>query len=937
MKSKLIVKLLYALVLITLSSVNIYAQAGKIAGKVTDIKTGETLIGLSVKISGTTKGSITDVEGRYSIPALAPGKYIIDFSYIGYSTKSISDVEVVDGQVTTLNVAMEQPSEGKRLQEVVIKGSAKRESVNTLYAQQKNSIAISDGISADVIRKSPDRNTSEVLKRVSGTTIQDNKFVIIRGLSDRYNTSMLDNAPLPSTEPNRKAFSFDIIPSSLIENIIINKTATPDLPGDFAGGAIQILTREIPDQNFFNFSIGEGYNSNSTGKKFISGERGGLDFLGFDNGDRQLPASFPGTMELAKQSEQQKLNSQLQLKNLFSNRNTTALPSQNIQMAIGKNYRTESSNVYGGIFSVNYRNGFSITNPFRSYNQSFVYNDDQYKYTTSLGLLANFGYSFKNSKISFKNIYNRNFDDLYTVRSGVNAATTRDVNFYAIDLLQKSLFNTEVDGTHKLSDNGARLKWSLSYGNIINNQPDQKKMLYSRPQGSNEPMRADVTGSSIGRENARFYSDLNENIYSTSATFSLPVRLFKEKSTLKFGASGQLRERSFDARLLGSTLRSDNSGSLNDSISKLPIDQLFNSDLVKSGVYRILELTSATDRYDAHAFTGAGYAMLDNKLTKNLRMVWGLRVENFLQSIDNTEVDQSNLDILPSVNFTYSLTEKANLRASYSKTVARPEFRELAPFAYYDYELSALSYGNKNTERTQIDNVDLRYEFYPSPGQIISVSAFFKNFEKPIEPTIFDKNSSLERSYQNASNAKNYGIEAEIRRSLDFIPGFGNNLQAYTNVAVIKSEVRFVSLADGTAGEGLEKRPLAGQSPYVINAGLTYSSSNNKLAFNALYNRIGRRINAVGGTSFPTIWENPRDQIDFQASYKVLKNKGELKLNLADILNQNVTFYQDWNLDKSYTPGKKAYNSFLGYEIGDETIGKYKPGVNASLSFSYRF
>ncbi|QJB41505.1 carboxypeptidase-like regulatory domain-containing protein [Chitinophaga oryzae] len=263
----------------------------KLTGKVTDKKTGEALIGVTIVVQGTGKGAVTDVEGRYAFN-MEPGTYTLDFKYMGYQTKSISDVIVKAGQPTSLDIIMDEPK-SKELQEVVIRGSFKQETINALYAAQKNNAVVSDGISADLIKKSPDKNTGEVLKRVSGTSIQDNKFVVVRGLSERYNTTLMNNAQMPSTEPDKKAFSFDIIPSGLIDNITIYKTASPDLPGDFAGGAVKVSTKDFPDQRFLDLSLSTGYNTQTTFKDFYTAPpKGKYDFLGFDDGSRALPNAY---------------------------------------------------------------------------------------------------------------------------------------------------------------------------------------------------------------------------------------------------------------------------------------------------------------------------------------------------------------------------------------------------------------------------------------------------------------------------------------------------------------------------------------------------------------------------------------------------------------------------------------------------------------------
>ncbi|HEY0895356.1 MAG TPA: carboxypeptidase regulatory-like domain-containing protein, partial [Sphingobacteriaceae bacterium] len=293
MKRNLIFRIFGLVFWFGLLTMHAFPQAtGKLTGQVTDKKSGEKLIGLTVKVNGTTMGASTNVEGRYTLSGLPPGDYRITLSYIGYHTKNITGIRVEAGQSTTVDAVMEDAGI-QSLKEVVVTASVRRESLNGLYARQRNSSSISDGISADQIRRSADKNTSDVLKRVSGASIQDNKFVIVRGLADRYNTTTLNNAALPSSEPDRKAFSFDIVPSNLVDNVIINKTAQPDLPGDFSGGVVQIATKDFPEENFMSLSYGTTVNSQSSFSPMLSGPRGKYDWLGFGSGDRQLPPNFP--------------------------------------------------------------------------------------------------------------------------------------------------------------------------------------------------------------------------------------------------------------------------------------------------------------------------------------------------------------------------------------------------------------------------------------------------------------------------------------------------------------------------------------------------------------------------------------------------------------------------------------------------------------------
>ncbi|WP_345329001.1 TonB-dependent receptor [Mucilaginibacter defluvii] len=920
--------LIVVLLTLSLSAGNLFAQStGKIAGKIIDQKTSETLIGATVMVQGTTKGVATNVDGQYTL-TLAPGHYAVVIKYVGYQTKSISDVVVKANAVTNLDVTLSE-SASNALGEVVVKATYKQASVASLYAVQKNNASISDGISSELIRRTPDRSTSDVLKRVSGTTIQDNKFVVVRGLSDRYNNALLDGTPLPSTEANRKAFSFDIVPSNLIDNIVITKTATPDIPADFAGGTVQISTKDIPDQNFMSFGAGYSYNSLSTFKNFQSGYRNTSDYFGFDGGARKLLNNFPTTDQIVRRQLNATQNIQAinSLNNNYNVYNKNAFLNQSYQFSMGNvSDIGKNGNRLGTTFALTYRNSEATTPDIRRNYDGFDYNDDQYRFQTNVGALLNFGYTYGKSKITFKNLYNRIFDDLFTYRTGANVnASTVDNKFYAYDLVQKALFKSTLEGDHQIGSKNAKINWNLGYSNIINDQPDQRKTNYAQ-FNAGDPYLASVT--TLGKANTRLFSYLTEDIYSGKVDYKMPVKLWNQTSTFKVGVSSQYRDRTFNARFIG--LLIDGSNPNSEDVRQRPIETLFGQNAINSGLYRLDEIPNPNDRYTAHSWTNAGYVMLDNKITENFRAVYGLRVEKFDLSLSTKDDSQpqpraelNNVDFLPSANFTYSLNPKTNLRASYYRTLARPEFRELAPFAYYDYEILATQIGNNTLKRTLIDNADLRYEFYPSAGEIMSVSLFYKNFNNAIEPFIDDVNSTTTISYINRQ-AEAYGLELEARKTLDFISEnpFYKNTTVYANFALTRSKVRNPDI-----GNPIEKeRPLVGQSPYVINGGIQHMAYNNKLSLNILYNRLGRRIFYAGGSRFPSVYENPRDVVDLQVGYKVIKSKGEIKLSASDIFNQKNAFYYDIDGNKKYdTAG------------GDLDFKRYNLGTTISLSFNYTF
>jgi len=917
------------LALIVLSTVCLFAQTpGKITGKITDGKSNETLIGATVLIDGTNKGAAANIDGIYTINGVAPGKYTLTLKYIGYSSKQISDVEVKANGVTTLNVILDVvPS--KQLATVVVKGTYKQESNNALYAQQKNSAGITDGITSETIKRSPDRNTSDVLKRVSGATIQDNKFVVVRGLSDRYNNASLDGTSLPSTEPNRKAFSFDIVPSNLVDNLIISKTATPNLPGDFAGGSVQIQTKDIPDNNFLTISAGYGYNTNTTFKNFKSGYRNVSDYFGFDDGSRKLPSGFPSSAAINSGglTQQQQTTALAKLNPNFNIYNTSAFLNQNYQVTWGHVKDIgDNGKRFGVIVALTYRNSLQTTPDVGIDYHVFHYTDSRYKFSTNIGALANFAYTYGKNKITFKNIYNRIFDDQFLMRTGKNDQSAGDDNrFTAFDLVQKGLYKGTLQGDHGF-ENNSKLTWIASYSNIVNNQPDQRKTNYALVGGV---YKADVDAA--GKQNARFFSDLNENVEAGQLDYSLPVNMFKQKSTFKAGLSAQYRDRTFVPRFIVESLNSGPNYPFDPEVVKaLPLNQIFSRGIVNQNVYSLKDIVTLSDPYTANTLTSAAYAMLDNKLSEKFRLVWGVRAEKFNLKLNDKdpstkEVKLDDLDILPSANLTYALTPKANLRFSYSRTIGRPELRELAPFGYYDFELLGTVTGNQNLKTAHINNLDLRYELYPSAGQIFSVSAFYKDFQNPIETGIYDVNSTPDYNFFNAQKAVNYGVELELRKKLDFISSSLANTTFYTNVAIIKSETtdsRF------SVSENNNKRPMVGQAPYVINAGLLQTFADNKVSVNVLYNRVGERIFKARGNQFPAVYENSRDVVDAQLGYRVFKNKGEFKFNANDILNQATRFFYKNDTQQYVIDSNPSRHG---------TIANYKLGSNFTLSYTHNF
>lgn len=929
MKSQLHLKKALITVLFVIIGSTVFAQTGKISGKVSDKKTGETLIGVTVKIAGTTKGSSTDVEGRYIINGLAAGKYIVETSYIGYTTKRITDIEVKATGSTSIDFVLDESS-SNNLNEVVISANVSKESVNTLYANQKASLSISSGISAELIRKSPDKNTSEVLKRISGASIQDNKYIIVRGLSDRYNSAMLNNAVLPNTEVDKKAFSFDILPSNLIDAIVVNKTASADIPGDFSGGVVQITTKDFPDNPFLNFSLGTSYNTQSTFKDFLSPEKSGNEIFGAYSKKRDIPANFPSRGDYLAQPEADRLALSKSFANNWGYHNVKSTLGPIFQGNYGTSKIFKDGSKFGTVLSLSYRYDERLKESdqiaYVGQNVGEKFHDNNYNYNTNIGGLANFAYSWGTNKIAFKNLYNRVLESQFTQRIGQDesgSAFMRTGDY----LLQRSLLTSQLTGNHILSAaSKIKLDWGLNFANIDRKEPGYKRMEYA--DGGDGIFRASVpTGSAAAGLGGNFSSALNENSYGGSFDVTIPVKWFKDTNKLKFGYFGQYRKRDFAARNIGFIRNGNN---FNSAILTQPQDQIFSPQNIGPNGFIIDEITNGTDKYDANSLLNAGYVMFDGYLTEKLRLGIGARLESYnqkLNSMDNSsrplKVDTTYTNLLPSANLIYNLTEKASIRLSGSQTVGRPEFREIAPFSFYDFNKNVNVVGDPKLKQSKTTNVDLGYALYPASGEAFTVSAFYKYFESPIEQKLDASASGRLFGYFNAESANLYGIEAEYRKTLGFVGERFSNFTFSANASYIKSEVAVPTTVNASG-----KRPMQGQSPYLINAGLQYASkTENSTGVSLLYNRIGKRIWAVGNVRDPDVYENPRNVLDLQVSQKFAKSRAEVKLNFGDILNNKAIYYQK---PKNADPDAAFDAKTDHINIQDRF------GSNISIGFSYK-
>lgn len=919
----------------------LFAQNNRITGKVVNEK-NEPLAGVSVKIKGASAGTSTDVEGRYTISLAAGKNYELEFSSVNYETKTVTDVET-SGAVTELNVVLIlKAKEGENVVVSARRSSMKLESVNAAISFQKNTNTVASVISAESIRRSPDKNTGEVLKRTPGTSIQDGKYLVVRGLADRYNQAMLNGILLPSTEADRKTFSFDLFPSSMIDNIIINKAFVPELPGEWAGGLVQVNTRDIPSRNFFSLQGGTGFNTQTIGKDFYSYKGGKTDFLGIDDGTRALPSSYPSSNAFKTLPLAEKIAIGQQFESVWSADKGSAPINASLQASGGlvKNFRAnrQLGVILGLTYNKNNRlieyanNSYSVSNGVGGGLQAtpdFLYNDNRYSQEILWGALGAITFQFNaNNKISYKTLFNVNTADYTTMRSGTlqsGRAIFDSIRGTELGFKQNMFWNNQLSGEHNFPKQQLKFKWYGSFNILDAYIPDQRRLTYTKDNENNQPYEATISGVLSQQSGNRFYQFLNDYVYTGGGDLAKSFKMFGLSQTVKVGYMMQVRDRLFDSKPFSNYLATDN-----PSLKRLGPDQIFNTANfgVESNKFAFDQIQGNIYRYMANNILNAGFIQFDNQFSPALRVVWGLRVEDFDQLIgsvktwDTRHQHSEVTDFLPGLNATLKLNSKTNLRLSGSQTVVRPELRELAGFQFYDFDLNATVQGSPGLKRTKITNADLRYELYPRAGETFNVGVFYKRFEKPIEQ-IFQRGGggSSIFNFANPDNAEAYGAEVELRKKLDFVDAL-KNFTFITNLSYIKSKV-----SDGK----LElDRPLQGQSKYLINAGLLYDLEKAGINASLLYNQIGERIAYVGtigtgGDFAPDIWESSRPLLDFQLTKKIMKSKGEIRASMSDILNKKVYFYQ--NIDG---------NTRLNKDVDLYRFTR-RFGSTVSLTFGYNF
>ncbi len=897
------------------------AGTGRIVGRVVDEQTAKTLQLAQVSVEGTSLSTVTNVEGRYRLAAVPAGTHAVVVEIFGYAKKTVTGVVVRAGEVTTLDVGV--APEAIALEAITVSVEAEGSSTAALLAERRKAPIVMDAIGADQIAKSPDSDAATALKRVPGVSVVDGKYVYVRGLGERYGQATLDGAPLPSTEPDKKVVPLDIIPANFLESIATAKTYAPNQPADYAGGLVEIETQDFPAQSLFTIGGSLGYNSGASFETGLGYPGGGLDFLGVDDGTRDLPAAIPRDRALTETNF-----TEAELEQIGESFDpawgpvSNDLPVNNsFALAFGDDV-TLAGNPFGFIGSFAYSNDWNNTDDLiervfttrGAVDPELDYTGDASWQEVKIGGLLNLAYELSpTNRLKLSGVLNRITDDEARILEGFNLDSNTDQRNTRIRYIERSLVNTQLEGEHLLTGiANTSFQWRASYAFGSRYEPNTREVLYRQAPDGRFLFDTFVQSGSI------FHQDLNDDIYSGALDLSVPFMIRSLPASLDFGGSAQIWDRSTFTR----RFRFLPTGGLGAEVRELAPDELFAPENIAPDSFQIQEATFREDNYTGEQKIFAGYAMLDAELLPRLRFLGGARIEaatQEVQSIDLFDTGQEPLppatlddtDLVPGINLTYALSNAMNLRGAYSRTIGRPQFRELAPFAFADFAGGYLVTGNPALNRSRIANWDLRWEWFPEVGSVLAVSGFYKKFDDPIETMVFPSTEQI-LTWVNADQAENYGFELEARTSLGVIGNALRNLYLNANLTVVESNVtagdEVVVYVPGFGPDTLAvvpvDRALQGQSPYVFNAGLTWVIPSTNTSATVLYNIFGRRIDAVGAQALDDIYEEDRGQLDLTVRTQISR-RFDVKFSIERLTGSLNVYSQGDDVLRSNDLGRK--------------------------------
>lgn len=938
------------LVVLSLLPFSVLAQTGILKGTVKDNSSAEEFIGANVYVTNdVTKGSITDVFGNYQL-VLPVGTYSISSSYIGYQKTTIENVIIKEGEVTELNVLLIEESISLAGVDIITKRVTNTEM--SVIADRKSAFTVKDGISSQEIARSGASNASQAVKQITGASVEDGKYMVVRGLGDRYSITQLNGVTLPSTDPYRNSASLDLIPSFMLDNIMTSKTFSPDQPGNFTGGNMNIKTKSFPEKFFLTFGLSSSYNSISNLKDNFVTVNGGNDFPEYlKDAEARKDLSTSGYILGRSAARRGDLTALQNIDNATTALNSPLMPTHinsglnnGVSFSVGNQHKLNKKNPFGYVFGIKYKKGYSyyqngIFNRWQAQKDGMLYKfdmtDTKGTINENMGSFLSMSYQFaKNHEITLSGLYNSDVDEFGREQFGYTEQLG-NANYYrarSMGVKERAMQNAQLRGTHELPLlNEAKIEWVIGATKSSQYEPDLRffsdHIAFENDQvEGNEDVRMDL--SSYGLPN-HFYRDLNDTKYDFKLDYKQPFGT-REGSHVKFGALASLKNRDFSeyrvkvakAPKPTTDINTDWGGYLGDFGVEL------TSSFTASNYF--VDDTRLSNIYTGHENILGAYGMIVHDFTSKLKVIAGVRVES--TDIEVTSADTTlntgrinKVDPLPSLNLIYSLSDNSNLRFSASQTIARPNMREMAPFFSFDFLGGFLYSGNDSLDRTLIQNFDLRWELFNKPGEMVAVSVYYKNFMNPIVRVFSPISSTGEITFENLDRAVVYGAELEWRKNLNFISESLNNFRVAANLSYIYSEVAIPTKdLESIERNGLQmgdKRPFQGQSPYLANANLYYVNDSANIESSLTFNVFGKRLYEIGATGNPDIYEMPRPLMNFNIS-KTFADKFDVSLSVGNILGSKFLtqqFYKSDTYEETYTVQQfdlgRTYSIGLSYQI----------------------
>ena len=956
--------------LIIHSYIAAWTQNGTITGKIIDAKTGEELIGATVLIDGSATGTITDFDGKFTIN-ISPGIYTVNVSYISYESQSFTEIEVKSGEITYLNVNLGEAVQ--QLDEVKIVARSQQKTEMAMQVLQRKSAVVLDGISAQQISRMGDSDAAGALKRVTGVSVLGGKYVFVRGLSERYMKITLNGAEIPGLDPDVNTVQMDLFPSNILENMVVHKTFSPELP-TFTGGHVNIVTKDFPEKQNILFSASFGFNPQSNLiNNFLSQEQSSTDWLGFDDGSRDVP-------ELVKGKEWEIFISNSDTIGMYSKAFSKHLNTKTKTSFLDQSYSLSYGNSYdflGGIMglisSVSYKKEYTYfedgkieqlsRNASTSANLIETYGNEEVIWSAMLGLTFKFN-TF--NKIGITSLRNQSGASAgrYKVGNREIYPGGADAQEISPEYLERSITAFQLNGKHIIPEwQNVQIDWFGSYTYSTQNEPDMR-FWYNTFSVSES---GDTSYNMIPNTRPlRYYRYMDEWDFHGNINFTIPAGRIIAKSKLKFGGDFITKERNseeFQYTLKTNFGSAYYDGNPNNYIAD---ERLLNAENAFQGgsiYYSSTLLTNDVYSYYSEESSASGYIMLDIP-SKIARIVGGIKYEYtnvFVENLVNNDSltwsqtynpiwnnyqliktkykkgEYVTKDLLPSVNLTFLVSEKINLRLNYWKSISKPALREIAPLSYYDFLRGIRYTGDENLERSINFNYDFRFEYFFKPGELFSISTFFKKLQDPIEVFAPETAENIEYKYRNGSTTNIFGLETEIRKSLDFL-SYTKNIQVGLNLTLVYSQI---DEEQDRLNEALQinpdfplTRPMFGQAPYSFNSYLTYNSAQLGLESNLAYNINGPKLIIISQSAAPNIYEMPFHQLDFNISKRVTKNM-DIKFAVKNIMNQaHKTAYINHKVEDFSFSRPIAFTKFED-ELAD--FRSYKTGTEFSIGFSLKF